>query len=76
MIGDTILLQPGARVRDLIENALINHQAAVLGVDVKGATLPLFTLPAVNPVTPGAQDIVVGSNRSMNIGPGAVQVAS
>jgi hypothetical protein len=70
VIGDTVRLDAGASVFDVLTNALINHRGIVRGSMSSLGSLPFVPLPVFPTVTPGTNDILVHRDQVVTLGPG------
>jgi len=73
VVGDTVRLRANAQVYNVHfnEKEFSNH-ATILGSQVTPQALPVIAaLPALPTITPGTQDIEVGTNQTLTLAPGS-----
>ena len=70
VVGDTVLLGPGSTIYNLVDNALVAHNSAVLGVRVDTMALPYLTMPGFPAIAAGVQNIAVKKNGTQTLGAG------
>jgi|GEM_PF-1335893 len=70
LVGDTVRLLANSQVQNIIYNELYNLRGNILGGRFSPLSLPMITLPALPPITPGTQDIEVAANQTRTLAPG------
>jgi hypothetical protein len=72
VVGDTVLLSRGARVFDVVDNALLRRRGgSVLGAETRPMDVPFVALPDFPAVAPGSHDVIVARNRTVTLDAGA-----
>ncbi len=71
VVGDTVLLLPGAKIYNLIDNHLINRAGTILGTRVDSMPIPFLTMPAFPAITVGTRVITVKKDTTMTLAAGS-----
>ena len=71
VVGDTVLLGPGAKIYNLVDNQVINVGGTILGARVDTMPVPYLTMPAFPAISVGTGAITAKKNTTTTLAAGS-----